>query len=186
MNPPFPNFSAVPLELRLKRRERSLLSAVAETSAVSGERLRLDAEWQGLHEREENLRAYEVQLRAMQADIDARREPESSTSVSPFPADELSLQSAWDKLIRARELLEAEQTHLRDDRLSMKAELANMHRRQANLATREALVSAREERAAAPEPAVAEPIAGQHTMSVMTRLTRSPYALARSVLRGGK
>ena len=54
----------------------------------------------------------------MQAEIDSRREPQSSTSVSPFPAGELSLQSAWDKLIRARELLEAEQTHLREDRLT--------------------------------------------------------------------
>jgi hypothetical protein len=188
MNSPVPHVSATPLELRLKRREHSLLSAGAadEDSAVSGERLRLEAEWQVLHEREENLRAYEAQLRAMQADIDARREPDASTSVSPFPAGELSLQTAWDKLIRARELLESEQTHFRDDRLVMKAELADLNRRQANLATREAMIAAREEQLAAHEPAVAEPIAGQHTMSVMTRLTRSPFALARSVLRGGK
>ncbi|MBC7368927.1 MAG: hypothetical protein H7343_19305 [Undibacterium sp.] len=188
MNSPLPNFSAPPLDLRLKRRERSLLAAGVpdEAAVASGGRLWLEAEWQALHEREENLRAYEAQLRAMQADIDARREPEASTSVSPFPAGELSLQTAWDKLIRARELLDAEQVHSRDDRLVLKAELADLNRRQANLATRETSVAAREEQLAAPEPAVAEPIAGQHTMSVMTRLTRSPIALARSVLRGGK
>jgi hypothetical protein len=188
MNSPLPDHSATPLDRRPRGRERSLLSegAADETAAVSGERLRLEAEWQVLHEREENLRAYEAQLRTMQADIDARREPDAATSVSPFPAAELSLQTEWDKLIRTRELLDAEQKHFRDDRLVIKAELADLNRRQANLATREAGVAAREERLAGLEPAVAEPIAGQHRMSVMTRLTRSPFALARSVLRGGK
>lgn len=150
--------------------------------------LRLEVDWWALREREQNLRAYEAQLRAMRADIDGRREPESTTSVSPFPAGELSLQSAWDKLIRARELLDAEQAHFRDDRLAMKAEMAEFTRRLANVAAREESVLAREQAlaAAAPDERSGEPMAGEHTMSVMTRLTRNPFGFARSVFRGKK
>lgn len=184
------NFSATPIELRLKRGQRSLLAANApvETPVESAERLRLEAEWQALREREENLRAYEAQLRAMQADLDGRREPESTTSVSPFPAGELSLQAAWDKLIRARELLDAEQAHFREDRLAMKAEMAEFTRRLANLAAREEAVVARERVLLVADAGgrAAEPMAGEHTMSVMTRLTRNPFDFARSVFRSRK
>jgi hypothetical protein len=184
------NFSATPIELRLKRGQRSLIavSAPAGAPVESAERLRLEAEWQALREREENLRAYEAQLRAMQADIDGRREPESTTSISPFPAGELSLQSAWDKLIRARELLDSEQAHFRDDRLAMKAEMAEFTRRLANIAAREESVMVREQALAAAEAGgqAGEPMAVEHTMSVMTRLTRNPFDFARSVFRARK
>ena len=191
MNSPQQRFSAHPTVKTPKRLVRSLLEAGAADNSqlATSERLRLAAEWKTLHEREENLRAFELQLRAMQADIDARRTPEIPTSVSPFPAGELSLQSAWDKLIRARELLEAEQTNFREDRMAMRAELADLKRRQANFAVRQAALTAREEslsRAELAADSAAEPIAAQHTMSVMTRLTRSPFHFARSILRGGK
>jgi hypothetical protein len=184
------NFSATPIELRLKRGQRSLIAATApvEATVESAERVRLEAEWQALREREENLRAYEAQLRAMQADIDGRREPDSTTSVSPFPAGELSLQAAWDKLIRARELLDSEQAHFRDDRLAMKAELAEMTRRLANIAAREESVLVREQALAAAESSgrLDDSKAGEHTGSMMTRLTQSPFDFARSVFRGRK
>lgn len=188
MNPSPHNFSATPIELRLKRGQRSLIAAAASTeSAVeSAERLRLEAEWQALREREENLRAYEGQLRAMQADIDGRREPDSATSISPFPAGELSLQSAWNKLIRARELLDSEQAHFRDDRLAMKADMAEFTRRLANIAAREESVLAREQALAAAEAGGRSGKPGEHPMSVMTRLTRNPFDFARSVFRARK
>lgn len=190
MNPSPPSFSATPIELRLQRGQRSLLAASApvEAPVESAERLRLETEWQALREREENLQAYEAQLRAMQADSDGRREPDSTTSISPFPAGELSLQSAWDKLIRARELLDSEQAHFRDDRLAMKAEMAELTRRAANIAAREASVLVREQALAATEAGgrPGEPAAVEHTMSVMTRLTRKPFDFARSVFRARK
>ncbi len=178
------NFSATPVEVRLKRSSRSLLATESPgiSQYAAGERVRLEAEWQALRETEENLRAFEAQLRAMQADIDARRQPESAASVSPFPAGELSLQSAWDKLIRARELLDSEQASFRDDRMVLKAEQAELRRQQANIAIREVALLAREQALAS----VAEPIAAQNTMSVMTRLSRTPFGFARAVFRGGR
>jgi len=177
------NFSATPVELRLKRSSRSLVATEipSVSQQTAGERARLEDEWLALRETEENLRAYEAQLRAMQADIDARRQPESTTSVSPFPAGELSLQTAWDKLIRARELLDSEQASFRDDRMALKAEQVESRRQQANFAAREAALSAREQ--ALPS---AESIAAQKTMSIMTRLSRSPFEFARAVFRVGR
>jgi DNA repair exonuclease SbcCD ATPase subunit len=188
MNSTPPDFSANAVSLRLKRRERSLITPdTSDSFRLTADRQRLESDQAALHEREQNLRAYEEHLRAMQAEIDARRVPESSTSVSPFPAGELSLQSAWDKLIRARELLEAEQTHLREDRLTLQAERAEFKRQQATLAAREQAVAAREHALAQPQPEpVLEPIAGQHTIGAASRFTFSPFALARSVLRSGK
>lgn len=186
MNTTPPDFSANAVSLRLKRRERSLITpASADELRITADRHRMESDQEALNEREENLRAYEERLRAMQAEIDSRREPQSSTSVSPFPAGELSLQSAWDKLIRARELLEAEQTHLREDRLTLQAERVEFRRQQATLAAREQAVAAREQALASAEP-VLEPIAGQQTMASSARFTFSPFALARSVLRSGK
>jgi len=177
------NFSATPVELRLKRSSRSLVATEipSVSQQTAGERARLEDEWLALRETEENLRAYEAQLRAMQADIDARRQPESTTSVSPFPAGELSLQTAWDKLIRARELLDSEQASFRDDRMALKAEQVELRRQQANFAAREAALPAREQ--ALPS---AESIAAQKTMSIMTRLSRSPFEFARAVFRVGR
>jgi chromosome segregation ATPase len=162
--------------------------APTESAAESAKRLRLEAEWQELREREENLRAYEAQLRAMQADIDGRREPATTTSISPFPAGKLSLQAAWDKLIRARELLDSEQAHFRDDRLAMKAEMADFARRLANLAAREESVLVREQALAAAEAGgrSGKPMPGERPMSLMTRLTRNPFDFARSVFRSRK
>ena len=186
MNSTPPDFSTNAVSLRLKRRERSLITPeTSDSLRLTADRQRLEADLAALHEREGNLRAYEEHLRAMQAEIDARRVPESSTSVSPFPAGELSLQTAWDKLIRARELLEAEQTHLRDDRLALQAERSEFKRQQATLAAREQAVTAREQALTNPEP-VLEPMAGQHTIGAASRFTFSPFALARSVLRSGK
>jgi hypothetical protein len=56
------------------------------------------------------------------------------------------------------------------------------------VAAREARVAECEQRiiAANPPAASGEPIAGEHTMSAMTRLTRAPFDMARSVFGGSK
>jgi len=174
----------MPVELRLKRSSRPLAGsqAPAVSRQATEERDRLEAERLMLRETEDNLRAYEAQLRAMQTDIDASRENDLTTSVSPFPAGELSLQSAWDKLIRARELLDSEQASFRDDRMVLKAEQAELRRQQANFATREAALSAREQALIS----AIEPMAAEKSMSVITRLSRTPFEFARAVFRAGK
>lgn len=71
MNPSSPSFSATPSALLVKQGPGFSLTAgaPAESSVESNERLRLEAEWQALREREENLRAYEAQLRAMRVPL---------------------------------------------------------------------------------------------------------------------
>src|SRR5262245_33139278 len=102
-------------------------SAEKWAATLAEERLRLQADMEALREREENLREYETRLRALQAEIEAGRSqsphhgstaPLTSRSTSssfqrpssrtPFNEDP-SLQAGWEKLHRAREILEAEQ-----------------------------------------------------------------------------
>lgn len=159
------------------------------------ERRRLQEDQDALREREANLRDYEARLRAWQAEIDAGREggggvrtvpvvvvgPRSS-SRPPFHEDP-ALQAAWEKLHRARELLEAEQTHLRTDRIVLREQEMEMRKREEALNAREECLAAREDLVAA---AAAQPIAGEQTMSAVTRLTRAPFQMARSVFGGKK
>src|SRR5450631_4555855 len=77
--------------------------------------------------------------------------PRRTHSTPPMEADDLvprerriagpygqaSLQEAWDKLYRARALLEAEQSHLRDDRIAFQGELEALGRREQALSRRE-------------------------------------------------
>ena len=177
----------MPVELRLKRSIRPLAGAQAPAVSrqATEERDRLEAERMMLRETEDNLRGYEAQLRAMQAEMDDRRENDLTTSVSSVssvPPGELSLQSEWDKLTRARELIDSEQASFRDDRMVLKADQAALRRQQVSLAAREAALSAREQALIA----AAEPIAAEKSMSVITRLARTPFEFARAVFRIGK
>lgn len=174
-------------------------SAEKWVATLTEERRRLFEDQEALREREANLRVYESRLRALQAEIDAGRNgaeaPASLRSAAgayqrpgsrtPF-TDETSLQAAWDKLHRARELLEAEQAHLRDDRIAQHALVASVKRREEAVAAREAVLAEREALVAAALPDTSQPIAAEHTMSAMTRLTRAPFEIARSVFGGNK
>lgn len=184
--PPFPT-------LKLARSSEKWAATLAE------ERLRLEEDLNALRERENNLRDYEARLRAWQADIDAGRaantgtapaRPASTPPVTPrpsvSPSEDVALQAAWEKLHRARELLEAEQSHLRDDRIALREQHDNVKRREDALAEREARLAEREALVAAATPASkGQPIASEHTMSAVTRLTLAPFEMARSVF-GGK
>lgn len=176
-------------------------------ATLAEERLRLQEDQDSLREREDNLREYESRLRMLQAEIEAGRSlaaaaqtqapmaPQRSTpslfqrpsSRAPF-TDDPALQVAWEKLHRAREILEAEQKNLRDDRVSIreqevmvKQRLEEIGEREVQLAEREALVLAAMPAPEAPEPAVEAP-----PVSAVTRLTRAPMDLARSVFGGKK
>lgn len=132
-----------------------------------------------------SLRDYEARLRVWQAGIGAGRERAGSrvTSTTPVgksshpPFDEnAGLQMAWEELHRVRELVEAWQLHLRETRITLRDRKASLKKQQDGLNEREARLVEREELVAA---ASAQPIACEHTLSAMTRLTRSPFDMAR-------
>jgi len=165
-------------------------------ATLTEERRRLHEDQEALRVRETNLREYEARLRQLQAEIEAGGAVATAPvrgTVSPFmrPAsktpfeNDAALQAAWDKLHRARELLESEQTHMRDERITFHEQQKEVKRREDAVAAREAQVAELEKIIAAAAP-TAEPIASEHTMSAMTRLTRAPFDMARSVFGGKK
>jgi peptidoglycan hydrolase CwlO-like protein len=167
-------------------------------ATLAEERRRLLEDQEALREREANLRDYEARLRSLQAEIESGRAAPpvvTRSTAAPFVrpsskapfADDVALQTAWEKFHRARQLLEAEQSHLRDERTVLHDQKAEVKAREAAVAVREASVAEREQLiAAATSPNRSrEPIASERTMSAVTRLTRAPFDMARSVF-GGK
>lgn len=169
---------------------------------IAEERRRLQEDHDALRLREDNLREYEARLRAMQDDLDAHPAAPTAAvvkgrSAAPFSRPTLSkipfetdaaLHTSWEKLHRARALLETEQMHLRDERIIIHEKDSDMKRREKAVADREARVAERERMlveamAPVPEP---QPVASEHTMSAVTRLTRAPFDMARSVFGGRK
>jgi hypothetical protein len=155
------------------------------------ERRRMDEDIEALRLREANLREYEAHLRQWQEQIE-RGNSQGTPPVFITPASmsrppmgtpiesEAALHMAWDKLIRARELLEAEQAHLRDDRLNLKEATAVLKRREDALAAREARLAQREEQlTAAIDASIAEQAATP--ASKFAKLTHAPFAMAKSV-----
>jgi hypothetical protein len=170
----------------------------ANAAALELERRRIKEDSDALQLREENLREYEARLRALQGEMDAARGGQPARSAAPFPTrsmapfarEDAGLEAAWQKLHRARELTEAEQAHLRDDRLAMRALEAELKQREAAVAAREARVAEQEQLLAVAMPKAKpregkarEPIAAQQTLSAFSRLTRAPFMIADS-LRG--
>jgi len=167
----------------------------AATQAKAGHTL--EEEVSALEAREENLRAYEARLRELQAEIDLRTPP-SRVSRPPFrrpgtqaPFEGVAeMQADWEKLHRARELLEAEVAHLRGDRLALADEAAALKRREEVVALREARVAERERLVAMAtpvRPVVKEPVpapaSSPSPFSTVGRLTQAPFAFARSVFK---
>jgi hypothetical protein len=174
-------------------------SADKWAATLAEERMRFQEDQEALRMREENLREYEARLRLLQAEIEAGRASASphhvaapTRSSSPFfqrPSrtpfnEDPNLSTAWEKLHRAREILEAEQKNLRDDRISIreleimvKQRAEEVAEREARLAEREALVTA-----ATPAPVATR----EETPSAVTRFTRAPFEMARSVFGGKK
>lgn len=196
MNSPV-NFPNPAPELKLPRASGDKWAAT-----LAEERRRLQEDQDALRERESNLREYEERLRGWQAQLDAGRHgfiPAAqglraslpglsytpAVEAAPAPANDAALQAAWEKLHRAREILEAEQSHLRDDRIVLREMEANVKRREEAVALREAQVAEREKLVLAAMPSIGSnppiPIADDDTTSAVARLTRAPFDLARSV-----
>lgn len=171
-------------------------SAEKWAATLTEEKLRLQEDQDALREREGNLREYETRLRTLQAEIEANR----TYSVAPMPmvsrstpslfqrtssrspfGEDAGLQVAWEKLHRAREILEAEQKNLRDDRITIREQEIQVKQREAEAAEREARLAQREARLMA-RP-VAAPVMGTEATeeSAVSRLSRVPFDMARSV-----
>jgi hypothetical protein len=193
-------FPPVAPTLKLASRSASNPPSEKWAATLAEERRRLHEDQEALRERETNLRDYEARLRSLQAEIEAGRGAPPVTaarstaapfvrpsSKAPF-ADDSALQIAWEKLHRARELFEAEQAHLRDERIVMHDQQAEVKRREEAVAAREARVAERERLIAETNTCAVsgEPVASEHTMSAVTRLTRGPFNMARSVFGGKK
>jgi hypothetical protein len=179
------------------------VSAEKWAETLAEERRRLQEDQEALREREDNLREYETRLRTLQAEIEASRAAPAPvhahsyahastgnthgtaflrpSSKTPFH-DDPALQAAWEKLHRAREILEAEQIHLRDDRITVREQLAAAKQREQALAEREEQMREREALIVdATAPAQAEQVVTEPTRSAVTRFTLAPFNMARSV-----
>lgn len=192
-------FPAPAPELKLPRP-----SADKWAATLAEERRRLQEDQDALRERESNLREYEERLRNWQAQLDAGRHgaiPAAQGLRASLPglsftpahatviADDAALQAGWEKLHRAREILEAEQAHLRDDRIMMRETEAVVKRRELAVAEREAQLAEREKlvlAATRPEVTSASTVSDEPEASTVSRLTRAPFELARSVFGGKK
>ena len=190
-------FPARPPALKLPRASSAPPTQEKWAGSLAEERRRLQEDHDALRVREENLREYEARLRALQDEIEGGRPAPSVTmrtatpfvrpsSKAPFETD-AGLQAAWEKLHRARELLEGEQTHLRDERIITHEKENDVARREKAVAEREARVAARERTVAEAEAlATAPPVAAEPAPSAVSRLTRAPFNMARSVFGGKK
>ena len=128
---------------------------------------------------------------AMQVPIESADNMESG-STSPFGSSDSSssygqsaLQASWDKLYRARSILEAEQAHLRDDRIALQGELESLEMRERAVAAREMRIRQLELQAVLDfqEQDEREEREAQSTLS---KLTRAPFEMARSVFKAKK
>ena len=127
---------------------------------------------EAFRERENNLRAYEARLRAMQDEFESGRSrgalkvpsPENSPLANSPGADE-----SWRKLHRAREILEVELKHLQAERLGVKEERDKVKLREAAAAERENRLGNLEKHL---EAKVSKPAQG------IFGFTRAPFGLA--------
>jgi Holliday junction resolvase-like predicted endonuclease len=110
-----------------------------------------------------------------------------SDSTVPFEGGSMSphgpagLQAAWDKLYKARAILEAEQVHLRDDRIALQGEIDLLQQREENVAARELRIQQLELQYQMQIAAAQDAQAEKDSQSALTRLTRAPFDMARSV-----
>jgi hypothetical protein len=112
-------------------------------------------------------------------------ETDSSTPFDPSATGThgpAALQAAWDKLYRARSILEAEQAHLRDDRIALQGEIDALEAREQALATREMRVRHIEIQALQAALDTEEAQEEKESRSALSKLTRAPFDIARSML----
>jgi DNA-binding response OmpR family regulator len=180
---------------RLATEEAKVADDVAtlrqETMHLTQERRRLHEDLDLLRAQEENLRAYETRLRQIQAKLEADRVlffssgTQQQPAQSPFTSN-AALQEAWAKLQRASELLEAERTNFRDDRLAMQEHHAAVKRREEQVRDREIQLSLQEKKLRELPPVKARVTEPDAADKADKALTRGPFGMARAVFGVGK
>ena len=190
------SFPALPVELKMKRARtpQNEISDPAAADEVPAHTINpfgdTDSDLEALRICEANLRAYEERLREWQDQLEQAHSQQQilpRRSANPWAvranATEPARQDAWQKVLRARELLEVEQKHLRDDRITLQGLDQQLKEREAKLTARETRVSQREQQIAQADAAAAakaKPAKKQSHSSLMA-LTRSPFSIAKSV-----
>lgn len=192
------HFPTPPVELKVRRSETSFRHDTAslfvdesvETEATTPEMV---SDIDALRFCEASLIAYEQRLREWQEQLEqAGLERGTRRSSNPWmqnvTATEPTRQDAWGKVVRARELLEIEQKHLRDDRIMIQGMEQQLKERETRLTAREAQLAARETRVTARESELdqcentkATKRAGKRPVAALKALNRNPFALAKSV-----
>lgn len=129
-----------------------------EAAQIAHERRRWQDDLELLASREENLRAYESRLRQLQSDLERERvgrRPPIDRDPLRSAADEAEVRELWAKLQRATELLEADRTVFRDERLALREFEQALRRREEAVRQREATLvePPREPASATPAPA---------------------------------
>ena len=190
------SFPARPVELKMKRARPAQfeLTDPAATDEVPVHTIspfgETNSDLEALRICEANLRAYEERLREWQDQLEQAHSQQQSLprrSANPWAvranATEPARQDAWQKVLRARELLEVEQKHLRDDRITLQGLDQQLKEREAKLAAREAGVSQREQQIAQVDAAAAAKAkpAKKSARSSLMSMTRSPFSIAKSV-----
>lgn len=146
-----------------------------EAERIEAERAQLLEDAEFLREQEANLRAYEARLRDLQAQLEAERisrQAAMTTAVAPSTEPGMALQSAWDKVNRATDLLEAERRAFNDQKLTLREQEAHMQEREARLQEMEAQLVAREQQI--------------NTEAYKPLLSRAPLEMARAIFSGGR
>jgi hypothetical protein len=128
-------------------------------------------------------------------ELSLKRRDSSSTSRPPMPTEgsehsdgseneprgQTALEAAWDKLYRARSLLEAEQVHMRDDRIALQGVLEDIIRREEAVSAREQRMAQLEQEQALNQEEAADAAEEKEERSAISKLTQAPFDIARSV-----
>ena len=170
MRPHFPadiRMNALPDLRSFQMTPDQIVVAERWLTKVAAERHQLSVALQELAVREENLHAYEAHLRGGQP------APAPAPAPAPVsPQSEAEADAAWQKWNRALELLEAEEAHLRNDRLELRDEELTLQRRTEAIAAREADIVAREQRLARAAAVVQEQAAPEPHEGVASAVAR--------------
>jgi len=120
---------------------------------------------------------------ALQAPIESMESGSASPfrSAEAYPQGPAALQAAWDRLYRARAILEREQGHLRDDRIVIQGEVEALEMRECTVAAREERIRQIELQLALELEEKQEAQDELDERSTLAKLTHAPFEIARSV-----
>ncbi len=176
MNPTHITFPPPQRELRLRRPPVCDPNKLIDLQAAlaKGQKT-LQSDNEALRQREENLQAYEQRLRDLQNQVEgSSTEPSSPDQICGSEQDP-TLEVAWSKLHRTRELLEVEQRQLSDDQHILLQAREVLRLREADLLAREQAVASVEAQLKLAEPETPKPSRG------LFGITRAPFKLPKSV-----